>query len=261
MTTRPAQNIRYLTSKRAAFLKHFLSFPYISTEQAYKLAQAKTDSAQRGTRKFLERLYRAGYLLREPIVTQFSPTPHWQFSYRLSKHGARVTAGTFTAEKSPYSLSHDSEITQFHIELAEKWTNGALYWQQHNLKKTVNPDALFALSRDGATAHYFFLEVEKSGLGHYRNGESGLEAKLTRYARYRRTVACKQDWNYFDDFRVTVVMTNEERRMNLLHKLRVSVQQRFIWITTEALYRGGILERIFLTPSDFGERAYSLLDL
>jgi hypothetical protein len=206
-------------------------------------------------------LYQAGYVLRTAVYTAYSPVPHYEFCYRLSKHGTKAVWGAGTKEKTPYSLDHDREITQFHIELAQNWNNDTLYWQQRNLKKPVYPDALFALSRDGAAAHYFFLEVEKSRAGHYRSGESSLEAKLKRYARYRKTIGCRRDWVYFDDFRVVVVMRNEKRRLNLLQKLRTAIPHHFVWTTTEDLYRGDILGQIFLTPKDFGERTHSLLEL
>jgi hypothetical protein len=253
---------RYLTAKRAAFLKHFATYPYITTEQAYLLASADTDSARRGLRRFLLLLHKSGYVLREPVLAdRVSPFPHCQFSYRLSKHGAAVIHGRATAEKSPYSLLHDQEITRFHLELRRQWNDGQLYWQQRDLKRSVYPDALFALSRDGKVAHYFFLEIEKSRQGHYRGGESGLDAKIARYARYRKTATCKREWLYFEDFRIAIVVKNEERRQNLLGKVAHTSPYRFIWVTTEDLCRANILGSIFLTPKDFGERSYSLADV
>lgn len=261
MTTRPAQNARYLTPKRAEFLKHFNSHPYITTEQAYLLAQAKTDTDKRGLRRFLMLLWKSGYLLREPVLSgKISPFPHYQYSYRLSKHGAKAVTGRFSAEKSPASLTHDQEITTFHIEIMREFV-GQVLWQQRDLKKTVYPDALFALSKDGKSAPYFFLEIEKSRQGHYRDGESGLVTKLQRYDKYRKTAKCRQEWIYFDDFRVAVVVKNETRRQNLLSKLSSILPFRFIWITTEEHYKRDIMGSIWCTPKDHLQRSYSFNDI
>lgn len=261
MTTRPPQKIRYLTPKRADFLKHFLNFPYISTEQAYKLAGAKNDTQQRATRRFLLKLHEAGYLLRTPLYTQYSPAPHFQFSYRLSKYGAQVVHGKSTAEKSPYSIAHDSEITSFHTELQMEFGGEVLIWEQKNLKKTVYPDALFGFSWDRKRVHYFFLEIEKSRQGHYENGKSGLDTKLERYDKYRKSAKCKKEWVYFDDFRVCVVVKNRERADNLLKKLAGTLPYRFIWITTEEDYKRDIMGSIWRTPKDWQGRSWSFNDV
>ena len=262
MTTPSAQALRYLTPKRAEFLKNFRTHPYISTEDAYELASAKTDSAKRGTRRFLMLLYQAGYLLRTPVFSQdVIRNPHFQYSYRLSKHGAKIVHGSFTAEKSPYSLPHDQEITTFHLRL-ERAYPGTVFWQQRDIKKTsVYPDALFGLSKDGKNAVYFFLEIEKSRPNHVKDGMSGLEAKLRRYDEYRDTDHCEKDWKLFRNYRVIVVVRTEERQRNLLTRLSPLLPYRFIWVTTEELYKQDIMSKIFLTPKDFTKSAYSLSEV
>ena len=64
---------------------------------------------------------------------------------------------------------------------------GTVFWRQHDLKKTVYPDALFGLSKDGRNAVYFFLEIEKSRPNHFQDGRSGLESMLHRYDEYPGT--------------------------------------------------------------------------
>src|SRR6185436_5573015 len=96
------QHPRYLTEKRAAFLQLFLDTPHITTEQAYELGGATTETQKRAMRRFLKLLFDAGYLLRELlVVAQPGPFPHFQYSYRLSKHGAREVHGRSAAERSP----------------------------------------------------------------------------------------------------------------------------------------------------------------
>ena len=258
MTTRPIQHPRYLTEKRATFLQLFKNTPHITTEQAYALTAAKNPTQQRATRRFLKLMSDAGFLLRELIVTKSpSPFPHFQYSYRLSKHGAKEVHKKCSAEKSPASLAHDSEITSFHIALRKY--PGKLWWKQDDLKKTIYPDAVFGLAKDSAApAAYFFLEIEKSRQGHYREGDSGLITKLKRYAAYRKSSACRREFKHFDDFRVIVVVTSAERRDNLLQKLAAVLPHGFIWVTTEPEYKENALGQIFRTPVDHERTAYSL---
>jgi hypothetical protein len=258
MTTRAAQHPRYLTAKRAEFLLLFLETPHITTAQAYVLLDAETATQQRATRRFLTLMHAAGYLLRELLVTtRISPLPHFQYSYRLSKYGAKEVHGRSSAEKSPGSLGHDSEITAFHIELRKY--PGKVWWKQDDLKRTVNPDAVFGLAKDAtAPASYFFLEIERSRQGHYRDGDSGLVAKLRRYEAYRRSPACRKEYKHFDDYRVVVVLSNAERQRNLLHKLAAILPSRFIWTTTPQECEKNMFGAIFRTPKDYADRTYSL---
>jgi len=258
MTTRSVQHPRYLTRKRAAFLQLFLNTPHITTEQAYVLSGAKTPTQQRAIRRFLKLMHAAGYLLRELLVSRCtSPLPHFQYSYRLSKHGAKEVHGRFAAERSPASLAHDSEITAFHIELLKY--PGKVWWKQHDLKRSVNPDALFGLARDAATpASYYFLEIERSRQGHYRDGDSGLVAKLRRYVAYRKSPDCRKEFKHFDDYRVIVVLSNGERQLNLLKKVAGILPFGFIWTTTREDCQRDMFGAIFRTPKDHASRAYSL---
>ena len=258
MSSRRPQHPRYLTSKRAAFLNLFRDTPHITTEHAYMLTEANTPTQQRATRRFLKLLFEAGYLHRELLVIrEVSPLPHFQYSYRLSKHGAKEVHGHSSPERSPFSLAHDAEITAFHIAL--KALPGRLWWKQHDLRKSVNPDAVFGLAPDSKTpASYFFLEIERSRQGHYRNGQSGLITKLRRYAAYRGSDACRREFIHFDDFHVIVVVKNTERQRNLLDQLAMALPSPFIWTTTDADYRRDMLGEIFLSPHDYRSSAHRL---
>jgi hypothetical protein len=75
----------------------------------------------------------------------------------------------------------------------------------------VNPDALFSI--DGA---YWFLEVERSKLGNYRNGEPQVIRKLHSYWRYYDSTDCEKDFG-FRKFRVATVMRTAERSRNLVN--------------------------------------------
>jgi hypothetical protein len=258
MTTRAAQHPRYLPAKRAEFLQLFLNTPHITTQQAYVLLDAQTATQQRATRRFLTLMHAAGYLLRELLVTKHtSPLPHFQYSYRLSKYGAKEVHGSFSAEKSPGSLGHDSEITAFHIALRNY--PGKVWWKQDDLKRTVNPDAVFGLAKDAtAPASYFFLEIERSRQGHYRDGDSGLVAKLRRYEAYRRSPDCRREYKHFDDYRVIVVVANAARQRNLLQKLAGILPSPFIWTVTIEECETDMLGKIFRTPRDYTDQVYSL---
>ena len=116
--------------------------------------------------------------------------------------------------------------------LANGWP---LYWQQHHLKRTVNPDALFALTdprvpEDESTS-YYFLEVERSRQGSYRDNQSGLLRKLERYRDYHGSETCLREWEWFDEFGVVIVVKNEIRRENLLAQLSEFLPYTSFWLT------------------------------
>ncbi len=269
MTTRAPQHPRYLTPERAEMLALFATHHYLTAKDCYRLMRATAkksgggERTERAVRSRLKLLFDAGYLLRTPIMPSeeiIRRSPQTEYSYRLSKHGFRVaTEGKFSAEKNPYSIVHDTEITLFHLEL-DKYP-GKVYWRQRDLKKTVYPDAVFGLSKDGKSGVFFFLEIEKSRPNHYRDGVSGIIRKLHRFDKYRSSKKCKEEWELFSDFRVVVVVKTEERRRNLLAALAGILPYRFIWVTTEPEYKRDIMGKIFLTPKDYAQSVYSLLDV
>jgi DNA-binding transcriptional ArsR family regulator len=164
---------------------------------------------------------------------------------------------------SQRTLDHELEITHFHMKL-KRMCEGkplTLYWQQNDLKRTVNPDALFAITDHtkphGSDTMYYFLEIERAKLGHYQNGEPSIMEKLGKYYNFYSTPDCEKRWG-FDRFRVIVVQTTADRRYNLLAQLHKNYDHRMFWLTTEPMYREDIGGNIFATPKDYIEKSYSL---
>lgn len=157
-------------------------------------------------------------------------------------------------------LPHEYEISIFHLRLralcAERgWK---LYWQQRDLKCGVNPDALIGITDEKASTWWYFLEIEKTKPGNFRNGESKIMRNLGKYYSYFNSDQCQKEWGNFKKFRVIVVQRTEERRSNLLGALENKYKHRMFWLTTEPLYRADIGGKIFFTPKDHTE-AYSFL--
>jgi protein involved in plasmid replication-relaxation len=158
-------------------------------------------------------------------------------------------------------LPHEYEITQFHLRLQdlcdrEGWK---LYWQQADLKCTVNPDAYFRISKGDKHWHYF-LEVEKSKPNAARKGKSGLVRKLENYYDYYNTAKCEKEWN-FPRYTVIILQRNADRNLNLLEDFPDPFRHRMFWLTSEALYKRDIAGQIFQTPKDFVHKTYSFKDL
>jgi hypothetical protein len=158
-----------------------------------------------------------GYLRRAPLV-DYEAHSHflqYEFIYWLSRSGLNLARklgldngfARATGEKSPHSLVHEDEITSFHLEL--KKLPYQLSWRQRDLKRTVNPDALFGLTDPskpaGLNTHWYFLEIEKSRQGHYRTGESALLKRVDAYFRYFNSNKCESEWKRFRKFRVIFV--------------------------------------------------------
>ncbi len=139
-----------------------------------------------------------------------------------------------------------------------------LYWQQADLKCTISPDAMFALTNplkpDGKNTLYYFLEIERAKIGHYVNGKPSVITKLQKYYNYYNSDACQKEW-HFRQFRTIVVQRNEERSTNLLKELAQQFNHRTFWLTSEDAYKQDIGGRVFRTPRDFATAAYSILDI
>jgi len=255
MSSRPV-----LTNLRRAALELLGNYQYLTTSQFYDVLEAATDSERRSTRRMLLLLERSGLVRRSryTIDRPSDPFLRYQFCYRLSREGlGALGRGSEQIEKAPASIAHEVAITAFHLALAAEAAarpTHQLYWEQTNLRRTVNPDALFALTDTtqptALSTFYYFLEIERRRQGHYRNGVSALMSKLQRYASYRRTPQCGKEWLYFSGFRVVVVVETEERCVNLHRALGVSLPQRFIWLTTAADARSRIGTAIFRAPPD-----------
>src|SRR6185369_13370626 len=91
------------------------------------------------------------------------------------RNGYSTLATKTLDEHSVRTLDHELEITAFHIALHHLCArHGLRYtWQQTRLKHTVHPDALFIVTGPARpeTEFRYFLEIERSKLGNYRNGE------------------------------------------------------------------------------------------
>jgi hypothetical protein len=155
-------------------------------------------------------------------------------------------------------LPHEYEISVFHLRLKalcdeRRWE---LYWQQRDLKCGVNPDACFGITTARGTLWYF-LEIEKTKPGNFRNGESKIMRNLGKYYAYFDSDRCEREWANFRKFRVIVVQRNPERRANLLSALTQKYAHRMFWLATERLYKEDIGGKIFLTPKDYNTESYS----
>lgn len=155
-------------------------------------------------------------------------------------------------------LPHEYEISVFHLHLKalcdeRRWE---LYWQQRDLKCGVNPDACFGITTLSG-ALWYFLEMEKTKPGGWKNGESKIMRNLGKYYDYFDSDRCEREWANFRKFRVIVVQRNPERRANLLRALALKYAHRMFWLTTEPSYREDIGGGIFLTPKDFDTASYS----
>lgn len=257
-----------ITEQRKRVLRLLSQFHYLTNRHFYQLLGVTPGdlSTERGVRRLLVLLVRAGLLESSRHVID---KPHDRFlryenCYRLSRAGAlAIDSPAITGIKSPASLAHELLITDFHLALATSTPSShRLYWRQTDLKHTVNPDALFAITdttqpRDRST-WYYFLEVENCRQGHYRRGESGLLAKLRKYVEYRRTDRCRGDWHHFSDFHVIVVLRSQERQMNLLRILRERMPRQPLWTTCITDCEGDMRRSLFRAPPDFESAAYSL---
>lgn len=229
-----------------------------------------TESDLRSARRTLLLLYQAKLLNRLPYFELDRTAGGIGYVYGLSDKGLPVSdtyswPKTFD-EHSARTLDHELEISFFHMAIKRLVENNGLqlYWQQSDLKRRIHPDALFALTDprrpEDKNTWYFFLEVERSRVGKYLNGEPGIMRKLIRYADYFDSEACLKDWN-FRRFRVIVVQRTDARRENLLRALRNGCDRSIFWLTTEDRYKADIGGHIFATAKDFTERSYSLVDL
>ena len=193
--------------------------------------------------------------------------------YGLSDRGLKYCAPLTESfpksfdEHSARTLDHELEISYFHFAIKSlcKQYGWQLYWQQADLKtKFIHPDALFAITDgkkpDGRNTMYYFLEIERSKIGHFRDGEPSIIRKLEKYYDHYNSLDCQRDWN-FKQFRVVVVQRTLARADNLLRTLSERFKHRMFWITAKDQYKRGLNDRIFRTPKDYNVDAYGFLDI
>jgi hypothetical protein len=215
-------------------------------------------------------LHRDGFLHRLPHLDSGHERGGAGYAYGLSakgvahalRNGYSTPATKTLDEHSLRTLDHELEITSFHIGLHRlSARQGLRYaWQQTDLKHTVHPDAVFYVAdpANPGKAFCYFLEIERSKLGNYRDGEPQILRKLRAYYDYFNSTGCEKEWR-FRQYRVVVVQRTDARREGLLAALRETCGHRMFWLTTEAAYREDIGGAIFKTPKDDTPVAFSFL--
>jgi Replication-relaxation len=232
-----------------------------------------TEHDKRTIRRTLSLLYQEGLAYRLPYFDLDEENGARTFVYGLSAKGHAFALDNDWAshsckpfdEHSQRTLDHELEISSFHAALKTFCIQSGLglYWQQKDLKRTVTPDALFAITDprqpEDRDTLYYFLEIERAKIGNMRNGEPSILRKLRKYYEYYGSAACERDWEDFRQFRVIVIQRSEARRQYLLRTLEGSFAHRMFWLTTESAYHRDIGSPIFLTPPDYKARVRSLL--
>ena len=265
-----APQLRQTSAKKRA-LELLAEYFCLRTNDIARLVRAHipNENDKRSVRHTLGLLHKAGLVNRLPYLDLDRESGGATHVYGLSDKGVKfcnsiwIHAKSFD-EHSQRTLDHELEISAFHIALKNLCVENKLklYWQQSDLKCTISPDAMFAITDpakpEGKNTLYYFLEIERAKIGHYRDGEPSIMRKLGKYYSYYATDACEKEWHHFRHFRVIVVQRTEERRENLLKELNKQFNHRTFWLTDEISYKQNIGE-IFKTPRDFQAAAYSFL--
>jgi hypothetical protein len=232
--------------------------------------KVQTEPNQASMRRTLFLLLKEGLVHRIPHIEQDRTIGASTFVYGLSDKGCSFAREFWNHYKtfddhSQRTLDHELETSFFHIALKKfcnERKNLQLYWQQRDLKCTVNPDAYFAITDttkpEGKNTFHYFLEVERAKLGSWRNRQPQIIRKLAKYYEYYNSDACEKEWKNFRHFRVILVQRTDAKREFLLSKLEEH-KHRMFWLTTEELYKADIAGKIFKTPKDFSAADYSLL--
>lgn len=257
---------------KARILELFAEFFCLRTNDAAELLRnrAITDSDARSVRRTLSILHRDGFLYRAPHLNADNERGGAAYVYGLSakgvnhalRNGYSTSATKALDEHSIRTLDHELEITSFHAALRRLCSaRGLRYlWRQKDLKHTVHPDALFYVAdpANPGKAFCYFLEIERSKLGNYRNGEPQILRKLRAYYGYFNSTDCEKEWG-FRQYRVIVVQRSDARREGLLKALREKCSHRMFWLTTETAYRENMGDSIFMTPKDDAPVPFSFL--
>lgn len=226
------------------------------------------ETARRSVQYTLTRLMASQHVGRRAFIDDMSDDQNFTYAYFLNESGAAVAeSGRAFKPAEAYILRHEIEISQFHIKL-KKWTGKhglELDWQQMPVdhSKAVNPDAYFGIRDpklpEGKNTFHYFLEIERSKIGNYRDGQPSIIRKLQKYYEFYDSDACKKQWG-FDKFRVVLTVRNADRMYNLCARLpEEGLNHRMFWITTEPMFKESIGGEIFRTPRDFEKVAYSFL--
>jgi len=261
-----------LTATKREILEILAEYFCLRTNDVAELLRNRTpnENDKRSVRYTLGLLYRAGLVNRLPYLELDRESGGVTYVYGLSDAGVRFVTSVYQLAKtfdehSQRTLDHELEISWFHMVLKKFALKHKLqlYWQQADLKCTISPDAMFALTdpakpEDKGTL-YYFLEMERAKIGHYQNGEPSIMKKLGKYHEYYGSDACQKEWGTFRQFRVIVVQRTHERRRNLLKQLNQECNHRMFWLATEEAYTKDIGGEIFATPKDWEKVGYSFL--
>jgi hypothetical protein len=230
MTTNHNQEPRHrVTNAKRAALELLAEYFCLRTNDVAQLLRDRTPSEndKRSVRYTLGLLYKEGLVNRLPYIEMDRDRGVATFVYGLSDKGVNFVRTIWTQAKtfdehSQRTLDHELEISFFHIAVTKLCAKHKLklHWQQSDLKHTISPDAMFAITNfekpECRNTLYYFLELERAKIGHYVNGEPSIMRKLAKYHAYYGTDACQKEWTDFRQFRVIVTQRNDERRENLL---------------------------------------------
>jgi hypothetical protein len=169
--------------------------------------------------------------------------------------------------RSRNTLSHDSDVTSFHVRLRRACTDNGLddpqwkYGTQRNaVTRDVNPDGIFVMSRPNSDYLCPFFYEEERKRGHYIGGNPQILAKVKRYTLYRQGGRMIDDFG-FNDARLAIRCVTDETMGNLLRDLSRVAPHRWIWISSIPRTKANLVVAAWYTPRDYGERAYSLLEI
>lgn len=206
------------------------------------------ESQRRSTRRTLLLLFREGFVARLPHFDFGRAAGGFTYVYGLSKQGVRFAdeRGFAAGATKPFGagsariLDHELLITVFHRAVAAhaKARRLDLYWLQRRLKRTIHPDAVFALTDpglpEGRNTRYWFLEIERAKSGGYIDGEAHLARKLRAYVRYHGSAACAREWVDFRDFKVLIIVSTERRARAVAAVCRSLTEANVFQIAPEA---------------------------
>jgi Fe2+ or Zn2+ uptake regulation protein len=251
-----------LTATKRRSLELLAEYFCLRVHDVAKLLRNRAPDANdlRTARRTLHILWKEGLLHRIPYLDL--STEAVCHVYGLTDRAAEEYGGKTFDDHAERTLDHELEITRFHIRLkilCEKhgW---ALYWQQADLKTaTVHPDAYFAVTDpakpEGRNTHHFFLEVERSKISNYKEGQPSIVRKLAKYYALFGKSQCEKDWG-MQQFRVIVVQRTDARRRNLCNALHAKYPHLMFWLTTEALCGADFTGEIFITPKNCEAQRY-----
>ena len=175
-------------------LELFAEFFCLTTNDAAGLLRDRvsTGSDARSVRRTLAILRRDGFVHRLDIVrgrggaTEVHGLAAKGTAFACRQGFSTPATKTFD-EHSLRTLDHELEITAFHIALRRLCRERGLpyAYRQTDLKHNVHPDPLFYVADPASPgkAYCHFLEIERSKLRNYQNGEPQILRKLRAHYR------------------------------------------------------------------------------